>query len=479
SPQPSVSPLSFCSEDGYEKNGCCSRQEDMNLSSKFESMNVSNSECAAFIKQILCAEVYEEVDLVTKGGNYGWRVYEGNNLYNPPSSVGGNTSASSIQPIFPVTGYDHNSVNKQEGSASITGGYLSRSNEDPCLHGRYLYADLYAADMWAGIENPIGSGNFSSTNVAFNCSAKSPIPCSYAAENKYPTLNYIFSFGEDNREDVYVLANTGVYRMVHPGDCNYVCKKERRSRGPSSAPQPTPSPKASWFSWDYLLSLYEVNGGKWFFSTAISRRLPQDVFRYNSASDAEAIECVLSDSYVQESHRAHANSEIVVVFISNCLLIHSVKADVEAMAEYFIYPVHRGGLREELARCRIPDPLLWVEEVGELVIGQGRGVHWLGENYRDFLLHAKNVHALFRHGGPDPNRLPPLDLSTTHFPIDSDIVHLNELRDRARAAFQLLLGKVLLPGGGTVGGIDRGEGDTRGAAAEVKLGDSADSACKP
>ncbi|KAH9323003.1 hypothetical protein KI387_017642, partial [Taxus chinensis] len=166
-------------------------------------------------------DVYEEVDLVTKGGNYGWRVYEGNNLYNPPSSVGGNTSASSIQPIFPVMGYYHNSISQQEGSASITGGYLSRSNEDPCLYGRYLYADLYAANMWADIENPVGSGNFSSTNVAFNCSAKSPIPCSYAAENKYPTLNYIFSFGEDNREDVYVLAKTGVYRVVHPGDCNY------------------------------------------------------------------------------------------------------------------------------------------------------------------------------------------------------------------------------------------------------------------
>ena len=41
-------------------------------------------------------EVYEEVDLITKGGNYGWCVYEGSNLYIPPSSLGGNTSATSI-----------------------------------------------------------------------------------------------------------------------------------------------------------------------------------------------------------------------------------------------------------------------------------------------------------------------------------------------------------------------------------------------
>ncbi|XP_057843332.2 HIPL1 protein isoform X2 [Cryptomeria japonica] len=202
----------------------------------FDSLNPTYFFCAD-----VGQEVYEEVDLITKGGNYGWRVYEGLNLYTPLSSPGGNTSANSIQPIFPVMSYTRNSVNQQEGSASITGGYLSRSNQDPCLYGRYLYADLYAANMWAGIENPIGSGNFSSTAVNFNCSAKSPIPCLYAAQTKYPTLNYIFSFGEDTRKDVYLLASNGVYRVVHPSDCNYVCTKPSLSTGPSNVPSPSPS----------------------------------------------------------------------------------------------------------------------------------------------------------------------------------------------------------------------------------------------
>lgn len=76
------------------------------------------------------------MDIVTKGGNYGWRVYEGPFRYNPPSSPGGNTSASSINPIFPVMGYNHSEVNKTEGSASITGGYFYRSQTDPCMYGR-------------------------------------------------------------------------------------------------------------------------------------------------------------------------------------------------------------------------------------------------------------------------------------------------------------------------------------------------------
>ncbi|KAF3953342.1 hypothetical protein CMV_021208 [Castanea mollissima] len=112
----------------------------------------------------LCADVgqdqYEEMDLVTKGGNYGWHVYEGPFIYNPSTSLWGNTSASSIDPIFPVMGYNHSEVNKGAGPASITGGYLYRSVTDPCMNGRYLYADLFANGTWVGTESPTDSGNF-------------------------------------------------------------------------------------------------------------------------------------------------------------------------------------------------------------------------------------------------------------------------------------------------------------------------------
>lgn len=73
--------------------------------------------------------MYEEVDLITKNGNYGWRAYEGPYA----NSHGGNTSV--IRPVFPVMGYNHSEVNVNEGSASITGGYFYRSMTDPCMHG--------------------------------------------------------------------------------------------------------------------------------------------------------------------------------------------------------------------------------------------------------------------------------------------------------------------------------------------------------
>nr|XP_027124423.1 HIPL1 protein-like [Coffea arabica] len=192
----------------------------------------------------MCADVgqdtYEEVDLVMKNGNYGWHVYEGPNLFNPPKSPGGNTSAKSINPIFPVMGYNHSAVNKNEGSASITGGYFYRAETDPCTYGMYLYADLYAGALWAGIESPENSGNFTSNLIPFTCAHDSPISCTFVPGSTLPALGYIYSFGEDNSKDVYILASSGVYRVVPPSRCKYTCSKENTTAEVTTGPAPSP-----------------------------------------------------------------------------------------------------------------------------------------------------------------------------------------------------------------------------------------------
>ncbi|KAL8091547.1 hypothetical protein AgCh_033974 [Apium graveolens] len=74
---------------------------------------------------------YEEVDIVTKGGNYGWSIYEGPYVSHPANS---SSSASTF--IFPVSGYNHSAEDRNSGSASIIGGYFYRSMTDPCMYGR-------------------------------------------------------------------------------------------------------------------------------------------------------------------------------------------------------------------------------------------------------------------------------------------------------------------------------------------------------
>lgn len=84
---------------------------------------------------------YEEVDMITKGGNYGWHYYEGTLPFNPSTSSKNSNSTTKIaNPIFPVMWYNHSDINQQEGSASITGGYFYRSSTDPCLYGTYVLA---------------------------------------------------------------------------------------------------------------------------------------------------------------------------------------------------------------------------------------------------------------------------------------------------------------------------------------------------
>lgn len=83
-------------------------------------------------------ELWEEVNVIQKGGNYGWSVREGSHAF-------GNRQADPAlaDPIAPVWEYDHG-VGK-----SITGGRVYRSNRVPQLAGKYIYADYVSGSVWA------------------------------------------------------------------------------------------------------------------------------------------------------------------------------------------------------------------------------------------------------------------------------------------------------------------------------------------
>ncbi|XP_019158051.1 PREDICTED: HIPL1 protein-like [Ipomoea nil] len=210
----------------------------------------------------LCGDVgqdqYEEVDIITKGGNYGWSNFEGPIPFKPNETAGENTSTTSFDPIFPVLGYNHSEINKEIGSAAISGGFFYRSQTDPCMYGSYLYGDLYAKNMWAGVETPKDSGNFTKTDMAFGCAHDSPLNCTTVpnTHTPLPALGYIFSFAQDNRKDVFILTSTGVYRVVRPSRCGYTCPKEKVAvdsrRPPSPAPAPDTAHRA--YSMELILS---------------------------------------------------------------------------------------------------------------------------------------------------------------------------------------------------------------------------------
>jgi hypothetical protein len=79
--------------------------------------------------------------------------------------------------------------------------------------------------MWTGTD---GSGKYTSTSIPLRCSKKTPIPCDESTNGPF---GLVFSFGEDNKLDVFILASQGVYRIVQPTLCGYADLNPARTDG--------------------------------------------------------------------------------------------------------------------------------------------------------------------------------------------------------------------------------------------------------
>lgn len=116
---------------------------------------------------------------------------------------------------------------------------------------RYLYGDLYAGAIWAATENPGNSGSFNASKIPFGCAHDSPIQCNSVPQSTLPALGYLYSFGEDNSKDIFILASNGVYRIVRPSRCNYACSEENVTTFASPGPAAMPRSYASRLSNPY------------------------------------------------------------------------------------------------------------------------------------------------------------------------------------------------------------------------------------
>jgi len=87
-------------------------------------------------------DTWEEVDLVTLGGNYGWRECEGAHLR------GSATPCTNPAYTNPIAEYDHSQ------GCSITGGYVYRGQKIAGLAGVYLFGDFCSGTIWGLREVP-------------------------------------------------------------------------------------------------------------------------------------------------------------------------------------------------------------------------------------------------------------------------------------------------------------------------------------
>jgi len=94
--------------------------------------------------RLYCGDVgqdtYEEVDIIVKGGNYGWSYREG-------LHAGPRTPPPGFTFIDPIQEHRHGSAINQGNS--VTGGVVYRGNRITQLFGAYVFADYVSGNIWA------------------------------------------------------------------------------------------------------------------------------------------------------------------------------------------------------------------------------------------------------------------------------------------------------------------------------------------
>lgn len=121
---------------------------------------------------------WEEINVVERGKNYGWRVMEGNHCFLPPIAC----KRDGLTP--PRAEYRN-----KNPRCSITGGYVYRGRAVPALSGMYVFGDYCSGEV-----------------MALHGDALKVLITSKLR---------ISSFGEDEQGELYVLDHQGgVYRIT-------------------------------------------------------------------------------------------------------------------------------------------------------------------------------------------------------------------------------------------------------------------------
>ncbi|MCC6783982.1 MAG: PQQ-dependent sugar dehydrogenase [Planctomycetes bacterium] len=98
--------------------------------------------------ELWCGDVgqnlFEEVDRLVKGGNYGWPLMEATHTF-PPNTERKPEELAGL--VAPVAEYP-----RGEG-ISITGGHVYRGKALPQLVGRFVYGDFALCNVWAVLED--------------------------------------------------------------------------------------------------------------------------------------------------------------------------------------------------------------------------------------------------------------------------------------------------------------------------------------
>lgn len=176
--------------------------------------------------ELFCGDVgqglFEEVDIVTRGGNYGWNRKEGAHCFDPSSQGSPPGSCADTAPdgaplLDPIIEYPHTNDQGQRIGSAVIGGFVYRGTAIPALQGVYVFGDL-----GSGLLTPDGSV-FGGTRLTDGSWEMHNL--SIAGRTNGRLGSYLFGFGRDVAGELYLLTSqnvgpTGtsgvVYKIVAP-----------------------------------------------------------------------------------------------------------------------------------------------------------------------------------------------------------------------------------------------------------------------
>ena len=153
----------------------------------------------------------EEINVIVNGGNYGWRLREGFDGFDPNAPRSAPTNAVTVgadgrpfvDPVLTYKTLRGRGTDTNAFGVTVTGGYVYRGKVMPSLVGKYIFAD-WSRSM-AIPDGTLLVATIPSGNVAGARWTVEPL-----ALKEFPNgriKSFIWALGEDAEGELYVLAN--------------------------------------------------------------------------------------------------------------------------------------------------------------------------------------------------------------------------------------------------------------------------------
>lgn len=147
-------------------------------------------------------DLFEEINIVVRGGNYGWNLREGDRCFdpnqpaNPPTECAENDAEGRVL-RGPILDYNHFNADGSAFGVAVIGGFVYRGSALPALRGKYLYGDYSAGlDRGNGIILAATEGDADRWS-------HSPIALASAGDGRLG--RFLLAFGQDHEGELYVL----------------------------------------------------------------------------------------------------------------------------------------------------------------------------------------------------------------------------------------------------------------------------------